>query len=70
MKKFGFQPEGKSLFEIFSRAKNTDGHGWFSARMVGLPYIGTVGACAGRMVAMQSPNDAPAEVQLVARAAA
>jgi tetratricopeptide (TPR) repeat protein len=27
--------------------------------MVGLPYIGTVGACAGRMVAMQSPNDAP-----------
>jgi cellulose synthase operon protein C len=58
VKKFGFQPEGKSLFEIFSRAKNTDGHGWFSARMVGLPYIGTVGACAGRMVAMQSPNDA------------
>ncbi len=58
VKKFGFRPEGKSLFEIFSRAKNTDGHGWFSARMVGLPYIGTVGACAGRMVAMQSPNDA------------
>jgi tetratricopeptide (TPR) repeat protein len=57
VKKFGFLPEGKSLFEIFSRAKNTDGHGWFSARMVGLPYIGTVGACAGRMVAMQSPND-------------
>ncbi len=59
VKKFGFAPEGKSLFEIFSRAKNTDGHGWFSARMVGLPYIGTVGACAGRMVAIQSPNDAP-----------
>lgn len=59
VKKFGFKPEGKSLFEIFSRAKNTDGHGWFSARMVGLPYIGTVGACAGRMVAMASPNDGP-----------
>ncbi len=57
--KFGFRPEGKSLFEIFSRAKNTDGHGWFSARMVGLPYVGTVGACAGRMVAMQSPDDGP-----------
>ncbi len=55
--KFGFKPEGKSLFEIFSRAKNTNGHGWFSARMVGLPYVGTVGACAGRMVAMQSPDD-------------
>ena len=26
--------------------------------MVGLPYVGTVGACAGRVVAMLSPNDA------------
>jgi cellulose synthase operon protein C len=57
VKKLGYRPQGKSLFEIFSRSRNTDGHGWFSARMVGLPYIGTVGACAGRMVAMQSPND-------------
>ncbi|MGD9646225.1 MAG: tetratricopeptide repeat protein [Pirellulales bacterium] len=55
----GYQPRGKSLFEIFSRARNTDGHGWFSARMVGLPYIGTVGACAGKMVALTSPNDGP-----------
>jgi len=53
----GYKPPGKSLFEIFSRAKNTSGHGWFSARMVGLPYVGTVGACAGKMVAMASPND-------------
>ncbi len=56
-KKLGYIPAEKSLFEIFSRAKNTDGHGWFSARMVGLPYIGTVGACAGKMVALTSPND-------------
>ena len=56
-KQFAFEPEGKSLFEIFSRARNTGGHGWFSARMVGLPYIGTVGACAGKMVALASPND-------------
>ncbi len=53
----GYEPKEKSLFEIFSRARNTDGHGWFSARMVGLPYIGTVGACAGKMVALTSPND-------------
>src|SRR5207244_41713 len=33
------------------------GHSWFSARMVGLPFIGTVGACAGKMVAVASPND-------------
>ncbi|MGE0608619.1 MAG: tetratricopeptide repeat protein [Pirellulales bacterium] len=55
-KQFGFEPKDKSLFEIFSKAKNTGGHGWFSARMVGLPYVGTVGACAGKMVAMVSPN--------------
>lgn len=58
-KQFGFEPQGKSLFEIFNQARNTRGHGWFSARMVGLPYIGTVGACAGKMVAMASPNDMP-----------
>jgi tetratricopeptide (TPR) repeat protein len=56
---FGFEPEGKSLFEFFSKAKNTTAHGWFSARMVGLPSIGTVGACAGKMVAMASPNEMP-----------
>ncbi len=55
-KQFGFEPQDKSLFEIFNKAKNTGGHGWFSARMVGLPYVGTVGACAGKMVAMTSPN--------------
>lgn len=55
-KKFGFEPEEKSLFEIFNRSRNTDGHGWFSARMVGLPFVGTVGACAGKMVALASPN--------------
>ncbi len=59
VKQLGYEPAGKSLFEFFSRAKNTDGHGWFSARMVGLPYIGTVGACAGKMVAMVSPGDMP-----------
>lgn len=55
--RFGFEPPEKSLIEIFSRARNTSGHGWFSARMVGLPFIGTVGACAGKMVALASPND-------------
>ncbi|HUY88143.1 MAG TPA: tetratricopeptide repeat protein [Pirellulales bacterium] len=54
---FAFKPEGKSLFEIFSHARNTSGHGWFSARMVGLPAIHTIGACAGKMVALASPND-------------
>jgi len=53
----GYEPRGKTLFEIFSSARHTDAHGWFSARMVGLPYVGTVGACAGKMVALTSPNE-------------
>ena len=59
VEKLGYAPRDKSLFEFFNRAKNTGGHGWFSARMVGLPYIGTVGACAGKMVAMASPDSMP-----------
>ena len=58
-RQFGFEPDGKTLIEIFNQARNTGGHGWFSARMVGLPYIGTVGACAGRMVGMVSPAAMP-----------
>ena len=58
-KQFGFEVPQPSLFEIFSQAKNTDGHGWFSARLIGLPYLGTVGACAGKMVGIASPNETP-----------
>jgi cellulose synthase operon protein C len=57
VRQMGAAPEGKSLFEIFSRSRNTDGHGWFSARMVGLPHIHPIGACAGKIVAMQSPSE-------------
>jgi tetratricopeptide (TPR) repeat protein len=53
---FGHAPQGRTLFEIFSTHGGTTGHGWFSARLVGLPFIGTVGGCAGRMVAMTSPD--------------
>ena len=57
--RFAFPPAEKSLFEIFSRARNTSGHGWFSARMIGLPFVHTVGACAGKVVALASPGDMP-----------
>jgi tetratricopeptide (TPR) repeat protein len=56
-RRLGFVPAGKTLIEIFSRHGNTAGHNWFSARMVGLPFIGTVGACAGKMVALSSPTE-------------
>ncbi len=57
VEQMGCAPPEKSLFEVFSRAKNTDGHGWFSARMVGLPNIHPIGACAGKIVALQSPGE-------------
>ncbi|MCE9524702.1 MAG: tetratricopeptide repeat protein [Planctomycetales bacterium] len=59
VQQYGFKPEGKTLIEILSRSRNTSGHGWFSARMVGLPAIGTVGACAGKMVAITTPDELP-----------
>jgi predicted Zn-dependent protease len=58
-KRFAFQPKGKSLIEIYNRARNTSGHGWFSARMVGVPGLHTIGACGGRIVALASPTDMP-----------
>ncbi|HWB12135.1 MAG TPA: tetratricopeptide repeat protein [Pirellulales bacterium] len=57
VKQFGFEPREKSLFEFFSRARGSDAHTWFSARMVGLPYVSTVGACAGKVVALTSPRE-------------
>jgi predicted Zn-dependent protease len=59
VKRFGYEPEGKSLIEIYNRSRNTSGHGWFSARMVGLPGLHTIGACAGKIVALASPTDMP-----------
>src|SRR5262249_48750809 len=56
-RQLGYEPAGKTLIEIFSRSGRTSGHSWFSARMVGLPFIGTVGACAGKMIALTSPAE-------------
>ena len=56
-RQLGYEPKEKSLFEIFNKSGNTNGHGWFSARMVGLPHIHTIGACAGKIVGMVSPGD-------------
>jgi tetratricopeptide (TPR) repeat protein len=56
-REFGYEPPGKSLIEVFGEAQGQSGHAWFSARMVGLPYLGTVAASTGRIVAMTSPNE-------------
>jgi tetratricopeptide (TPR) repeat protein len=51
--RFGFEPPGKTTIEIL---KN---HQWFSGRTLGLPFIPTVGACTGKVVALASPRSTP-----------
>jgi Flp pilus assembly protein TadD len=54
---YGFEPPQRTQFEVFHRAKGLSGHEWFSARMVGLPWVQTIGASTGMIVALTSPND-------------
>lgn len=52
---YDFEPE-RVHFEIYHNGKGQTGHQWFSARMVGMPWIQTIGASTGVMIAMASPN--------------
>ena len=56
--KFGFEPPTRTQFEIFNKAKGMSAHQWFSARMTGLPWIQTIGASTGWIVALASPTSA------------
>ena len=53
---FGFEPESRTQIEIYNTAKGLSGHQWFSARMIGLPWVQTIGASTGVIIAMQSPG--------------
>jgi tetratricopeptide (TPR) repeat protein len=57
-KLYGYEPPERTQFEIYSRAKGRSAHEWFSTRMVGLPWIQTIGASTGMMVALASPASA------------
>lgn len=57
---FGYAPPQRTQLEVFNNANGTSGHEWFSARMVGLPWIQTIGASTGVMVAMASPTSVAA----------
>ena len=48
--RFGYSPPGKTQIEILKT------HQWFSGRTIGLPFVPTVGACTGRVVALASPR--------------
>jgi tetratricopeptide (TPR) repeat protein len=55
---FGFEPPARTHFEIYNNAKGLSAHQWFSARMIGLPWIQTIGASTGVIVALASPTAA------------
>ena len=56
VKQFGYEPEARTQFELYHKGKGLSAHQWFSARMVGLPWIQTVGASTGVIVALASPT--------------
>jgi tetratricopeptide (TPR) repeat protein len=48
VKRFGYEPPGKTKIEVMKD------HMWFSGRTTALPFIPTVGACTGKVVALAS----------------
>ncbi len=50
VERFGFEPPGRTKIEIMKD------HEWFSGRTTGQPFIPTVGACTGKVVALASPR--------------
>lgn len=56
VRQFRFEPQTRTQFEIFNKAKGLSAHQWFSARMVGLPWVQTIGASTGMIVALASPT--------------
>ena len=53
---FGFEPEQRTQIELYNTAKGLSAHQWFSARMVGLPWVQTIGASTGVIIALTSPS--------------
>jgi tetratricopeptide (TPR) repeat protein len=53
---YGYEPPNRTQFEVYGAAKGQGAHQWFSARMIGLPWIQTIGASTGMIVALASPT--------------
>lgn len=53
--RYGFEPPQRTQIEVYNQAKGLAGHQWFSARMIGLPWLQTIGASTGTIVALTSP---------------
>ena len=53
---FGFEPPGKTVVELFRDSQGQAGQEWFGTRLVGLPWVQTIGASTGNMIAMAAPT--------------
>ena len=53
---YGFEPPQRTQIEIYNQARGLAGHQWFSARMIGLPWLQTIGASTGLIIALTSPS--------------
>lgn len=53
---FAFEPETRTVVEFYFNGRGVTGHQWFSTRMIGLPWIQTIGASNGVLIAMASPT--------------
>lgn len=54
--RYGYEPAARTPFELYAAAEGQSAHEWFSARMVGLPWVQTIGASTGMIVALASPT--------------
>ncbi|GIX03536.1 MAG: hypothetical protein KatS3mg113_0542 [Planctomycetaceae bacterium] len=54
--RFGSAPASQTHIEVYNAARGISGHEWFSARMTGLPWLQTIGASTGVIVALTSPQ--------------
>ncbi len=53
---YGYEPPQRTQIELYNKARGLAGHQWFSARMTGLPWLQTIGASTGLIVALTSPG--------------
>jgi tetratricopeptide (TPR) repeat protein len=53
---FRYEPPARTQIEVYNKSKGLSAHQWFSARMIGLPWIQTIGASTGMIIAMASPS--------------
>jgi len=56
--RFGFEPDRKTIIEVLPN------HQRFAVRITGMPWIHTVAACTGPVIAMEVPREGPPRMHL------